>query len=176
MADEKRRLPEYDAFVKERLQDRGEPRGDLVQIAGLVGESSRKGYLRLFTNPDLSECFDIPEDQIESHQPLDRKFSPLGGSTLWIKGDATLIRTSIDTVDAQSAFLSGDLAEDVLPEIERANLFNTPAIFSTPICSVVSVVTSVISIVTAAVCTKRKTCAKTCKNCPFTQQAGCNPQ
>jgi hypothetical protein len=162
--------PDRDVFVQELLAEGGDVGTNVTSIAGLVGDSPRTGYTRLFTNPDLSECLDIPDEAIVRHQPLDRSKSPLGGSQVWVSSNATLIRTNIDTVDAESAFLQGDITQDVLPMAASSGDFNLQAgLLSTPVCTVVSIIATV----SMALCTRNKTCARTCKNCPFTLQRTC---
>lgn len=168
MSEEKKRggsMPPTDQYVADLAAAGIEQGADVEMIVGLVGESPRAQYVRLFTNPDLSECLDIPEDAIHFHKPLD---SPFGGSTLYVDSKARLLRVRIDSVDAEAAFLDGDMVADVLPNLQDGDFDFQAGLISTPICSIITISIIIVSAVSKATCDK-----KTSKNCIFTAQRQC---
>jgi len=57
---------------------------DTVVVAGFVGESPDREHLRLFADPSLRCCFDIPLESVRHREEIPRTYSPLGGSFLWV--------------------------------------------------------------------------------------------
>ena len=76
---------------------------------GFLGKSARDGYWRLYLSPDLGDFVDIPEDAIIHREQLDRERSTLGGTIIWIRREANIVHTRIESREAQAEFLQGGI-------------------------------------------------------------------
>lgn len=57
---------------------------NLLFLAGYVGESPDHECLRIYLDPCLTQCYDVPGDAVLHREEIPRTVSPLGGSYLWI--------------------------------------------------------------------------------------------
>jgi len=96
----------HDAFVDKIVGDPKQP-PDTLLLSGYVGNSSEEGHTRFYFDPQLSSYVEIPDDAILHRQEMTG--SPLGGSHVWIKRDATLIHGPIGPNRRKAAFLEGPL-------------------------------------------------------------------
>lgn len=77
---------------------------------GLLGKSSKPGYWRLYTSPQLNEFIEVREEDIHHAEQTGGDGVLLRGTAAWIKAEAKLIRTRVGAQQAQTDFLSGEIA------------------------------------------------------------------
>ncbi len=77
---------------------------------GLLGNSSKPGYWRLYTSPQLNEFVEVREEDILHAEQTGGDGALLRGTAAWIKAEAQLIRTRVGAQQAQTDFLSGEIA------------------------------------------------------------------
>ena len=118
MADEKKssgaRELKLDALVEKVVPDASQI-PDLLVLVGLVGKSSRAGYVRLYVRANLSEYFDISEKDVVHSQSLANEVSPLGGSIVWVRREANLLHSRTQPTQVQAEFIQGDITTAFLP-------------------------------------------------------------
>lgn len=87
MTDEVSALVPYDDFVNAVHGDptNMEPR---KLVSGFVGRGGEDGKVRIYPDAALSHYVEVAADDIVHSQPISD--SPLGGSHVWVKGNATL--------------------------------------------------------------------------------------
>lgn len=81
-----------DPFVRNRA-GAGGPRRDVVTLAGLLGDSDRDGYRRLYLTTQLDYFVEFRTDEVvtvEDVAPGDAPFPGLDATRLTLTGDATL--------------------------------------------------------------------------------------
>ncbi len=77
---------------------------------GLLGKSTKKGYWRLYTSPQLTDFIEVRAEDILHAEQMEGAQALLRGTAAWIKADAQLTRTRVGAHQAQTDFLSGDIA------------------------------------------------------------------
>jgi hypothetical protein len=86
---------------------------NLIVLVGLLGVNAvpADGKLRLYLTPTLNDyiTFD-PIDMVYRQPPPPG--SPMAGSIVWLKSDATIQRTHIGTRQLQAQFLLGSIMDD----------------------------------------------------------------
>jgi len=82
---------------------------DLVVLRGYLGKSTRAGYSRLYVSLSFNEYFEVADDDVVANQSLAPNQDPLGGTVLWVKRDATLLRATVCSAQEQAAFLKGGI-------------------------------------------------------------------
>src|SRR5687767_1557535 len=87
MADKKASGIQYDDFVNALRSDpaQSEP---LIMLAGYVGKSDTDGNLRIYPDASLSNWYEASQDDVVHARPI--ADSPLGGSNVWLKGNAKI--------------------------------------------------------------------------------------
>src|SRR5438067_584106 len=75
---------------------------NLIVLVGFLGRNSREagvddGYWRLYLTPALNDYITFKRDAVVHHQPLPPERSPAGGSIVWLKRDASVQRTRIES-------------------------------------------------------------------------------
>ena len=87
-----------------------------TQLAGFLGKSDREGYWRLYANLSLNDYFEIAEADVLNSQQVDPAVSPTGGTILWVRPDAQIVRKRVETMEARNAFLQGAITRSFLPQ------------------------------------------------------------
>ena len=85
----------------------GSPLGSARALAGFPMRDPEEGYWRLYANLGLDNYLRIREDDIVGTQSLATDEQPLRRTTLWVKPDARLVHTRINSEEIQASFLSG---------------------------------------------------------------------
>jgi hypothetical protein len=89
---------------------------------GLLGKSSKKGYWRLYTSPQLTDFIEVREEDILHAEQMEGDGALLRGTAAWINADARLTRTRVGADQAQTDFLSGDIARGHLAGTQGGGL------------------------------------------------------
>ncbi|MBE5096796.1 hypothetical protein [Bacillus thuringiensis] len=87
---------------------------NVMMLSGFLGESSRHGYWRLYSTPELNNYVEFSEADVIHSKPLNTKQFPLGGTFVWVKKDAEIVHTHSMAYKNQSEFLTGDVANTFL--------------------------------------------------------------
>lgn len=92
---------------------------DARVLVGFVGKSARERHWRLYLNPNLNEYVEFADSDVLHSQPLEGSDHPLGGTVVWFKREANLVRTRAVSREAQADFLQGDIAAAHLAAVPR---------------------------------------------------------
>lgn len=106
---EKHELTE-EAFVRALVPDPSNL-PDAVFLSGFVGRSSREGFWRLYLTVDLNEFIEFHEADVLHAQPIGSPDSALSGQAVWVKRTSNLDRFTVNSLQMQTEFLQGDVAE-----------------------------------------------------------------
>ena len=68
---------------------------DLVVLRGYLGKSTRAGFSRLYVDLSFSEFVEVADEDILAKRSLPANQDPLGGTVLWVKRSATLLRATV---------------------------------------------------------------------------------
>lgn len=98
----------------------------LEVLAGLLGEASRPGSLRLYLKATLDEYFEIATDDVVHRETVPQAGSALGGTVLWIRRGAETNHVRTQPARLHADFLSGPLAEAALKSTGMAGANATP--------------------------------------------------
>jgi hypothetical protein len=96
-----------DPLVEKLVVDPTRP-PDVQILAGFLGRSSEAGNWRLYT-PQLDSYVEFSAGDVLHTQPLAAAHSPMGGTIVWLRRDATLKHARIRTRQAQAEFVQGDI-------------------------------------------------------------------
>jgi hypothetical protein len=105
---------EQDPVVEKLVPDPGEP-PKLKVLIGLLGRSPREGYWRLYVTAYLNDYFEFRGDEVVHHQRLEPNQSPLGGTVVWVRATAEILRTSSTPAVTAQEFLQGEIARALFP-------------------------------------------------------------
>lgn len=87
---ENKKVPAHDDFVSKVVKDPRQP-PDAQLITGFVGRSSEDGHTRFYTDANLRDFVDTPDEAILHSEKIASEHSPLGGSHVWIDRNAEVI-------------------------------------------------------------------------------------
>ena len=113
MADTKKTSVRLDDFVNAIHQDPANPQPTQL-VSGFVGRGADEGSLRIYSDPGLGSWVEASAEDVVHSRPIDA--SPLGGSHVWLKGDAQLKPGSASSAGASAAQASaavGGIGGDV---------------------------------------------------------------
>ena len=88
--------PEFDALA-EKMAPEPATIADSVALTGFVGRSAEDGSIRLYVDTSFRNYYEISTSDILHSQQLPTTQSPLGGSVVYVKGDASLRRVQVST-------------------------------------------------------------------------------
>ena len=82
---------------------------NLVVLVGYLGRNSDKndGRWRLYLTPAMNDYIIFERTALVHYKDL-----PSGGSIVWLKGDATVQRTQVESRKLQAEFLQGKMMDD----------------------------------------------------------------
>ncbi len=105
-----------DALVENLIVDPTKPI-DVQVLVGFLGRSSEAGNWRLYLTPQLDNYVEFSEEDMLHTQSLTDAQSPLGGTVVWLRRDATLKHTRTGTRQALAEFVRGDIMSNFMPEL-----------------------------------------------------------
>jgi hypothetical protein len=108
-----------DALVENLVPDPSQYQSVTV-LAGFLGKSTRVGYWRLYLTSQLNEYVEFREEDVVHTQPIPPEQSPLGGTLIWLRRDATVHHTHITSRQVQAEFLQGHITSRFLPKTGRS--------------------------------------------------------
>jgi hypothetical protein len=82
-----RREDWYDAWIGKLVTDPGSI-PDVTVVTGFVGPAAEDGAVRVYLDPQLQQCMEIPVDAIVHREEIPKTSSLLGGSHLWVLRNA----------------------------------------------------------------------------------------
>jgi len=91
---------------------------DLVVLSGYLGTSTRRGYSRLYVDLGFSEFVEVADEDVLARRSLAGDQDPLGGTVLWVKRTATLLRATVSTAQEHAAFLKGEITASHQSQME----------------------------------------------------------
>jgi hypothetical protein len=99
---------QQDALVEKLIVDPSQI-PDVQVLIGLLGRSSEPGKQRLYLNPQLNSFLEFSAEDVVHTASLSTAQSPLGGTMVWLRRDATVKYTRTGTLQAQAEFVQGDI-------------------------------------------------------------------
>jgi hypothetical protein len=87
---------------------------DLVVLRGYLGKSTRAGFSRLYVDLSFSEFVEVADEDVLAKRFLAANQDPLGGTVLWVKRSATLLRATVCLAQEHAAFLKGAITASAL--------------------------------------------------------------
>lgn len=87
---------------------------DLVVLRGYLGQSTRAGFSRLYVDLSFGEFVEVADEDVVAKRSLAANQDPLGGTVLWVKRNATLMRATVCLAREHAAFLTGEIAASAL--------------------------------------------------------------
>jgi len=114
---------------------------DLVVLSGYSGKSARAGFSRLYVDLSFSAFVEVADEDVLARRSLAADQNPLGGTVLWVKREATLLRATVCLAQEHAAFLKGEIAASASRRYQmgypvgrsRADLGNRPAVVTDPL-------------------------------------------
>ena len=82
---------------------------DLVVLRGYLGKSARVGVSRLYVDLSFSEFVEVADEDVVANRSLAANQNPLGGTVLWVRRNATLLRATVCLAQEHAAFLNGEI-------------------------------------------------------------------
>ena len=91
-------------------------------ISGYLAKGTQEGQWRLYLTADFNEYLTINEKDIVASELLATDADPVAPHVVWVKADANLQHTTVQSKQVQAQFLSGSLASQF-----DASVQGTPA-------------------------------------------------
>jgi hypothetical protein len=85
---------------------------DVVVLRGYLGKTTRAGFSRLYVDVSFNEYVEVADEDIVANRSL--AASPLGGTVLWVKRNAKLLRATVCLAQEHAAFLKGEIIASAL--------------------------------------------------------------
>jgi hypothetical protein len=104
---------EQDPLIEKLVPDPSEPPRVSI-LTGWLGRSQRKGYWRLYVTSSLDEYLEFREEDVRHYQSLRTDESPLGGTVVWVREGAEILRTTSTGAATEREFLRGEIARAFL--------------------------------------------------------------
>jgi hypothetical protein len=104
-------------LVDKVLPDPSQQRS-LSILTGFPAKSPAEGYSRLYLDPSLGSCVDIPEEDIVHSESMDK--SPFQPTAVWVRSDSKLQYRNLTPSEVQASFLSGQIAGGNLASAARS--------------------------------------------------------
>jgi hypothetical protein len=82
---------------------------DVVVLTGYLGKSTRAGFSRLYVDLSFGEYVEVADEDAVASRSLAANQNPLGGTVLWIKRNATVLRAKVCLAQEHAAFLKGEI-------------------------------------------------------------------
>jgi hypothetical protein len=79
-------------------------------LVGYIGKTDNINNIRLYTNLDFDEFFDIPKECILHAARAPEDVLSFGGTYLWVKKDEIVVRVRVKSTKEQAKFLQGDIS------------------------------------------------------------------
>ena len=79
-------------------------------VIGFLGESSEPDHTRIYWDAALSSYIDAATTDILHSEALPKELSPLGGSYIWLRREASVFFSGITSERRKAKFLEGPLA------------------------------------------------------------------
>jgi hypothetical protein len=86
---------------------------DVVALRGYLGNSARSGFLRLYVDLSFGEFVEVADEDVLARRSLADQ-DALGGTVLWVKRNATLLRATVCLAQEHAAFLTGGITATAL--------------------------------------------------------------
>ena len=103
----------YDDFVG-KVNDIAAPSQKKVTLSGFVGKSPDKDNVRVYHDESLGDYSEVNAEDVIHQESMQN--SSLGGSVLWVKGDAKISHGNDSYhYDAKKEYFEGDIANVILP-------------------------------------------------------------
>lgn len=115
--------PQNADFIARVVSDAKNP-PETRMLTGWFGDSGEEGYRRLYTDPELNNYVDIPDDAILYSEPL-RDSQPAGCVMVWVKRDAAL-KPGGSAASRAARFLQGQVTADFSAGGGAANIAAEP--------------------------------------------------
>lgn len=87
---------------------------DLQILRGFLGKSGRPGFSRLYFDLMFTDYVEVADGDILARRSFATDQNPLGGSMLWVKASATLLRATIIPAQEHATFLKGAITASAL--------------------------------------------------------------
>ena len=91
---------------------------ELVILRGYVGKSTRAGFSRLYVDLSFSEFVEVADEDVLARRSLVANQDPLGGTMLWVKRSATLLRARVSSAQEHATFLTGEITASRQTQLE----------------------------------------------------------
>jgi hypothetical protein len=78
-------------------------------LLGLLGRSPRDGYVRLYLTTELRDYLEVREEDTLFAKSLETPENPIGGTALWVRGQANVEVTRRAAEDSDIQFLTGEI-------------------------------------------------------------------
>jgi hypothetical protein len=91
---------------------------DLVVLSGYLGKSTRAGFSRLYVDVSFTEFVEVADEDVLARRSLAADQDPLGGTVLWVKRSAALLRATVSSAQEHAAFLRGEITASRQSQME----------------------------------------------------------
>ena len=82
---------------------------DSKMFVGLVGASPNENFVRLYLSTELKDFLEFRQSDVLFSKSLETPENPLGGTAVWIRGDASVEVTRRAPEDTENEFLTGQI-------------------------------------------------------------------
>jgi hypothetical protein len=111
--DKKQPALKEEEIVRSLVPDPAQP-PDVRVLVGFLGKSAQERSWRLYVTPNFSEYVEFAEaDVVHSRTLQTGPSTPLGGTVVWLKRGANVMRVRTTSREAQADFLQGSIARRI---------------------------------------------------------------
>jgi hypothetical protein len=97
-------------LVDKIVRDINNP-GNVTVLCGYIGKSGSEDIVRLYTNLEFGEYFEIKREDILASKEVSDDVIPFGGTCIFVDDNTEIRRVRIETTKQQAMFIGGKVSE-----------------------------------------------------------------
>ncbi|MGD9672110.1 MAG: hypothetical protein AB7U98_01370 [Candidatus Nitrosocosmicus sp.] len=110
-------------YLLRKIKDTTKQSDDVVSLVGYLGKADSDDVIRLYTNLEFNEYFEIQKKDILNNEVVSDQILEFGGNRIWIDTNSKIKHIYVETNMLEAGFLKGRISRKSVNR-RRQNLSN----------------------------------------------------